>query len=144
MRQYTYREFDSICRANGFHLKRYSGDHALYYNSTGNHISVPLKLESVIARRLIKENNLETNIKKMKKGMSGYPAGAADDVRAPYNEPLTKDYTRFVSTSISYVDTIRLPIGSSENEIEKAFTQKVKDGDFPKEFEVDEIVILDE
>ena len=42
-----------------------NGDHAIYRNDeSGRHISIPKNLECVIARRLIKENNLVTNIKK--------------------------------------------------------------------------------
>lgn len=67
MRQYTQREFIKICIANGFYYSRHNGDHAIYINDNGNHISIPSNLESVIARRLIKENNLEINIKKLRR-----------------------------------------------------------------------------
>lgn len=70
MRQYTQREFIKICIANGFYYSRHNGDHAIYVNDKGRHISIPLKLESVIARRLIKENNLVTDIKRKKKKMT--------------------------------------------------------------------------
>lgn len=66
MRQYTQREFIKICIANGFYYSRHNGDHAIYINDSGKHISIPNHLESVIAKRLIKENNLEANIKKAK------------------------------------------------------------------------------
>ena len=64
MRQYTLREFIKIVEFNGFYYDRYNGDHAIYVNDNGRHISIPKNLKSVIARRLIKENNLITNIKK--------------------------------------------------------------------------------
>lgn len=64
MKQYTSREFIKIVKFNGFHYDRHSGDHAIYINSKGRHISIPKNLESVIARRLIKENNLIINIKR--------------------------------------------------------------------------------
>ena len=67
MRQYTQREFIKIVRSNGFYYNRHNGDHAIYVNDEGRHISIPKNLECVIARRLIKENNLETNLKKKKK-----------------------------------------------------------------------------
>ena len=67
MRQYTQREFIKICIANGFYYSRYNGSHAIYVNDGGRHISIPSNLESVIARRLIKENNLEVDIKKLKR-----------------------------------------------------------------------------
>jgi predicted RNA binding protein YcfA (HicA-like mRNA interferase family) len=46
---------------NGYYYSRNSGSHSIYINAKGNHISVPLKIRSVIARRLIKENNLKLN-----------------------------------------------------------------------------------
>ena len=64
MRQYTLREFVKIVEFNGFYYSRHNGDHAVYMNDKGRHISIPKNLKSVIARRLIKENNLITNIKK--------------------------------------------------------------------------------
>lgn len=66
MKQYTQTEFIRIVKRNGFLYKRHSGDHAIYINNKGRHISIPYKLESVIARRLIKENNLDINIKRKK------------------------------------------------------------------------------
>ena len=67
MRQYTSREFIKIAKANGFTYKRHNGDHAIYVNDKGRHISIPKNLECVIARRLIKENNLITDIKRKKR-----------------------------------------------------------------------------
>ena len=67
MRQYTLREFIKIVEFNGFYYNRYNGDHAIYVNDKGRHISIPKNLESVIARRLIKENNLDVNIKRRRK-----------------------------------------------------------------------------
>lgn len=68
MKQYTQQEFIKICIANGFYYNRYNGSHAIYVNDEGRHISIPRNLECVIARRLIKENNLVTNIKRKKNG----------------------------------------------------------------------------
>lgn len=67
MKQYTQLEFIRVVEKNGFSYSRHSGDHAIYVNDRGRHISIPHKLESVIARRLIKENNLITDIKRRKK-----------------------------------------------------------------------------
>lgn len=67
MKQFTHREFVRVVVANGFYYNRQSGDHAIYLNEKGRHISIPLKLESVISARLIKENDLITNIKEAKK-----------------------------------------------------------------------------
>lgn len=64
MRQYTSREFIKIVKFNGFYYNRYKGDHAIYVNDKGKHISIPRNLECVIARRLIKENNLVIDIKR--------------------------------------------------------------------------------
>lgn len=64
MKQCTSREFIKIVERNGFYYDRYSGSHAIYVNSEGRHISIPYNLKYVIARRLIKENNLNVNIKK--------------------------------------------------------------------------------
>lgn len=66
MRQYTSREFIKIVEFNGFYYNRHNGGHAIYANDKGRHISVPFHLECVIARRLIKENNLDINLKKVK------------------------------------------------------------------------------
>lgn len=68
MKQYTQREFIKICIANGFYYSRHNGDHAIYVNdSNKKHMSIPNPLKSVIARRLIRENSLEINIKKLTK-----------------------------------------------------------------------------
>ena len=67
MRQYTLREFIKIVEFNGFYYNRCKGDHAIYVNDKGKHVSIPKNLECVIALRLIKENNLEVNIKRRKK-----------------------------------------------------------------------------
>ena len=64
MKQYTQKEFIRIVKNNGFQYNRHNGDHAIYVNDKGRHISIPKNLECVIARRLIKENNLDTNKKK--------------------------------------------------------------------------------
>lgn len=41
--------------------------HDIFINDNGDHISIPNHLECVIARRLIKENNLVTDTKILKK-----------------------------------------------------------------------------
>lgn len=66
MIQYTQREFIRIVERNGFYYSRNNGSHAIYVNDERRHISIPKNLECVIARRLIKENNLDTNLKKKK------------------------------------------------------------------------------
>lgn len=146
MKQFTHREFVRVVVANGFYYDRHSGDHAIYLNEKGRHISIPKKLESVIARRLIRENNLEINIKKLKKEkrMSNAPLGANEDPRAPWNQPLDVKHKRFVSVTISYYDEVELPPDAEEEQIKEAFHKKVEDAKFPKEFDIDEVVILEE
>jgi predicted RNA binding protein YcfA (HicA-like mRNA interferase family) len=68
MKQYTSREFIKIVKYNGFKYKRHNGDHAIYINDKGRHISIPNHLECVIAHRLVKENNLVTDLKKKRNG----------------------------------------------------------------------------
>lgn len=63
MKQYTQREFIKVVKRNGYVYNRHNGDHAIYVNDRGKHISIPQKLECVIARRLIKENELIISIK---------------------------------------------------------------------------------
>lgn len=63
MKQYTQREFIRVVKRNGYRYNRHNGDHAIYVNDRGRHVSIPKKLECVIARRLIKENNLIISIK---------------------------------------------------------------------------------
>ena len=122
MKQYTHREFVKIVKANGFHYDRHSGDHAIYLNDKGRHISIPAKLESVIARRLIKENSLELDIKKLKK-MDNLPAGAKDDPGAPFNEEPYEEVEVLASITYSKSMSIPVPKGSTEEEI-KAFARK--------------------
>lgn len=122
MKQYTHREFVKIVKANGFHYDRHSGDHAIYLNDKGRHISIPAKLESVIARRLIKENSLELDIKKLKK-MDNLPAGAKDDPRAPFNEEPYEEVEVLASITYSKSMSIHVPKDSTEEEI-KAFAKK--------------------
>lgn len=122
MKQYTHREFVKIVKANGFHYDRHSGDHAIYLNDKGRHISIPAKLESAIARRLIKENSLELDIKKLKK-MDNLPAGAKDDPRAPFNEEPYEEVEVLASITYSKSMSIHVPKGSTEEEI-KAFAKK--------------------
>lgn len=62
MKQYTQKEFIRILSKNGYSYSRHSGSHVIYVKD-GKHISIPHKLESVIARRLIMENELKTNLK---------------------------------------------------------------------------------
>lgn len=67
MKQFTSREFIKIVKLNGYFYNRSNRDHDIFINDNGDHISIPNHLECVIARRLIKENNLITDTKIPKK-----------------------------------------------------------------------------
>lgn len=62
MKQWTYREFIRVLTKNGYSLDRCSGDHNIFINGNGQHISVSFHLVSVIANRLVKENHLNINV----------------------------------------------------------------------------------
>lgn len=147
MRQYTQREFIKICIANGFHCRNHSGSHAIYINDKGKHISIPHNLESVIARRLIRENNLVINIKKRRKmGIlsDNLPAGCGDSPDAPWNESLPIKHRRFVSLTISYYTDVEGSPDISDKQIEETIREDVKNGRIPNKFDIDELVILND
>lgn len=59
MKQYTVKDFRKILKANGYIFDRTKGDHDTYIKENCNPITFPVvRLKSVIALRLIKENNL--------------------------------------------------------------------------------------
>lgn len=59
-RQWTAREFIRVLKSNGFTYKRSKGDHYTYKNLNGRTITFNFRgLNCMVARRLIKENNLE-------------------------------------------------------------------------------------
>ena len=64
MLEWTTDKFVKMLKKNGYYpLKnRGNGSHTIFENEAGNHISVPLRVKAVIARRLIKENNLNINL----------------------------------------------------------------------------------
>jgi predicted RNA binding protein YcfA (HicA-like mRNA interferase family) len=64
MKQWTHEEFCRMAGKNGFQHMRSAGSHSIYVNNVGHHMSIPKNLSCVIARRLIKENNLNINLKK--------------------------------------------------------------------------------
>lgn len=66
MKQFTSREFIKIVKLNGYFYNRSNRDHDIFINDNGDRISIPNHLECVIARRLIKENNLIIDIKRRK------------------------------------------------------------------------------
>lgn len=113
MRQYTQREFIKICIANGFYYSRHNGDHAIYVNDRGRHISIPSSLESVIALRLMKENNLEVDIKKLKRSKKmdnyNYPMGV-DTPDAPWNQEENPEREIEVIVSVTLSKTIKVKV----------------------------------
>lgn len=111
MRQYTSREFIKIVEFNGFYYSRHNGDHAIYVNDKGRHISMPKNLECVIARRLIKENNLITDIKRRKKIMDNYnyPMGA-DTKDAPWNQVDNPEREIEVTVSVTLSKTVKIKV----------------------------------
>lgn len=113
MRQYTQRGFIKICIANGFYYSRHNGDHAIYVNDKGRHISIPSNLECVIARRLIKENNLEVDIKKLKRKKKmdnyNYPMGA-DTPDAPWNQVDNPEREIEVLVSVTLSKTFKVKV----------------------------------
>ena len=64
MLEWTVDDFVRMLKKNGYTLVKGKGkgSHAIYINDKGNHISVPLRIKAVIARRLIKENNLNIDL----------------------------------------------------------------------------------
>lgn len=111
MKQYTQRGFIRIVKNNGFQYNRYNGDHAIYVNDKGRHISIPKNLECVIARRLIKENNLITDIKRRKKIMDNYnyPMGA-DTKDAPWNQADNPEREIEVTVSVTLSKTVKIKV----------------------------------
>ena len=112
MRQYTSREFIKIVKFNGFYYNRHNGDHAIYVNDKGRHISMPKNLECVIARRLIKENNLITDIKRRKKKIMdnyNYPMGA-DTKDAPWNQADNPEREIEVTVSVTLSKTVKIKV----------------------------------
>ena len=63
MKQWKIKEFIRVLRKNGYYYNRHNGDHHIYVNKNGRHISVPQKPVDVIIRRLIKEYELDINLK---------------------------------------------------------------------------------
>lgn len=57
---WTTRQFIKLLHQNGYARKRTTGGHLIYQNADGNSISFTYhNLNRMIAKRLIKENNLK-------------------------------------------------------------------------------------
>lgn len=117
MKQYTRKEFIRILEKNGFYYNRHNGSHSIYVNSNGKHISIPYNLECVIALRLIKENNLNTNLKRKKevKESGYYPPGAEYDDRAPWRQKELKKREIDVLVSVTLSKSVKIKIDDIDN-----------------------------
>jgi len=60
MRQFNFNSFSRLLRNNGFLVARTRGDHTIFKNKDGRHVSVPKTINPCVAQRLIKENNLKS------------------------------------------------------------------------------------
>lgn len=61
MKQWTKKDYCKMLEKNGYHYSREGkGSHSIYTNSAGIHITVGKTINPCIARRIIKENNLNT------------------------------------------------------------------------------------
>lgn len=54
----TYKQMCKILKRNKYHFDRYSGNHAIYIKEGHHHTPINIHLNSMVARRLIKENDL--------------------------------------------------------------------------------------
>lgn len=55
----SFGDFDRMLKNNGYSKLRSKGSHTIYCNRDGNKITVNSHLNKMVARRLIKENNLD-------------------------------------------------------------------------------------
>lgn len=60
-KQYTEREFKKVLKQNGYKPDRWKGSHEIWINEKGNVISINKNPNTMVCRRLIKENNLNLN-----------------------------------------------------------------------------------
>lgn len=56
------RKVDKILKAHGYRLDRYNGDHRIYVNDIGDHISIAPKCATPQIKRLFKEHNIDKDI----------------------------------------------------------------------------------
>lgn len=59
MKRWTCRGFKRLLKANDYTLVRSNGSHFVYHSRDGNTISINKDLNPMVAKRLIKENNLK-------------------------------------------------------------------------------------
>ena len=53
-----FREAQSVLRENGYDCLRIKGSHYYYKNGEGNSISINIRLNEMVWKRLVKENSL--------------------------------------------------------------------------------------
>lgn len=56
---YSNRDFMKKLRNNGYSVSRTRGSHMVWKNANGNTITTNRDINKMVARRLIKENNLK-------------------------------------------------------------------------------------
>lgn len=143
---YDRRKFIKMIEANGFYFNRQTGDHLIHINERGRHISIPLKLNRMIAKRLIKENNLELDVKQLKKKQRmNAPIGSDFDIDAPWNEEVEKPLELYTSITVSKAVTVDVIDESNEKEWrEKVKCALKKDIDYLKKegYCIDDLAII--
>lgn len=75
--------------------------------------------------------------------MNNYPLGAKEDPNAPFNEPLNKVETRYVSVTLSFETKVSVSPDATENDIYNMIEKEIKSGRLPKKYDIDELVILE-
>lgn len=75
--------------------------------------------------------------------MSNYPPGAIEDPNAPFNEPLNKVETRYVSVTLSFETRVRVSPDATEDDIYQMINSDIKSGKLPKNFDIDELVVVE-
>ena len=70
------------------------------------------------------------------------PLGAEVDSDAPFNEPLNKNKTRFVSLSMSFYINLSLNPDITESEIKGKVEDYIKSWSIPVKFDIDELVVI--
>ena len=55
---YTFKDMQRKLRKNGYELDHIKGSHYVYKNNKGNVVTINLRLNPMVAKRLIRENHL--------------------------------------------------------------------------------------
>lgn len=133
IKKYTYKEFVRVLVANGFSYNRSRGDHDIYTDANGRHISVPTRIACVIARRLIRENNLIEDIKTIKKKNVSMDSRLNEILNSLDNwGSMCEDYDRFGESWLKLQNSFTLKVQAtprdwSTNSISYAVDNKLLD-----------------